>query len=328
MTGTELRLARNPHFTIFDAAVRPDGFPNEIVFTVAGDEERIQMVERGEADVTSYRIGSRTSPELFAEIRDRYPGQWKVASVQTIFVTMNASVPPFDNVDARRAVNYAIDRAQMAELTGGQPDAAVTCQLLPPGWPGYQPYCPYTRSRDEGGRWSAPDVTMARQLVEASGTRGAEVVVGPTFPEFQDQLDYLASVLTDLGYVVTIDHETNDESMYDAWASGRTQISVLGWIPDIVTPSTFLGILTCDDLTGIIHFCDEEFDAAYQGALELQTTDRAAGVAAWAALDHLAVDLAALAPLVNPGADFVSERIGNYQFSPAYEALFDQMWVQ
>ena len=48
----------------------------------------------------------------------------------------------------------------------------------------------------------------------------------------------------------------------------------------------------------------------------------------WAALDHRAVDLALLAPMVNSGADFVSERVGNYQFSPAYEALFDQMWVQ
>jgi YVTN family beta-propeller protein len=337
VTETEVQLARNPRFSIFDAAVRPNGFPDQIVFTVVGtpdlsieevDALRIGMVQRGEADLTSYRIYSRTSPELFAPIKDRYPGQWKVGSVETTFVSMNASVPPFDNVDARRAVNYAIDRAQMADLTGGQPDAAITCQLLPPGWPGYQPYCPFTRSPDEGGRWSAPDLTTAQQLVDASGTRGAEVVVGPTIPDLHDQLDYLASVLSDLGYVVSIDHETDGDAIFDALTSGRSQITVIGWIPDIVAPSTFMSILTCDDPAGIIHFCDEEFDAAYHRALELQTTDRAAAVAEWAALDRRAVDLAVLAPLVNAGADFVSERVGNYQYSPAYEALFDQMWVQ
>jgi ABC-type transport system substrate-binding protein len=155
------------------------------------------------------------------------------------------------------------------------------------------------------------------------------VVVGPTFPVFQGQLDYLASVLTDLGYRVSIDHATDDAAIFDAWNSGRTQISIMGWFPDILAPSTFLSLLTCGgDWSGVTNFCDAEFDAAYRQALELQTTDRAAAVAEWAALDHRAVDLAMLAPLVNPGADFVSERVGNYQYSPTYEALLDQMWVQ
>ncbi|MEX0630728.1 MAG: ABC transporter substrate-binding protein [Chloroflexota bacterium] len=338
VNATEVRLGRNPQFTIFDAAVRPDGFPDEIVFALAGtldlsvedvDALRIGMVERGEADLTSYRLGSRTSPELFAPIKVRYPGQWKVGSVTTTYVLMNASAPPFDNVQVRQAVNYAIDRAQMAEIVGGPPDAAITCQLLPPGWPGYQPYCPYTRSADEGGRWSAPDLTTAQQLVDASGTQGAEVMVGPTVAYFRGQLDNLASVLSDLGYRVSVDYATDEAELFETFASGRTQISVVGWIPDILAPSTFLSLLTCGgDQIGFINFCDEEFDAAYRHALELQTTDRAAAVVEWAALERRAVDLALLAPLVNPGADFVSERVGNYQFSPAYEVLYDQMWVQ
>jgi YVTN family beta-propeller protein len=338
VTETEVRLERNPNFTSFDPAVRPDGFPDEIVFLVVGtpdlaeeevDALRIEMVERGEADLTAYQIGSRTSADLFAPIKTLYPGQWKVGSVATLFVSMNASVPPFDNLDVRQAVNYAIDRDQMAELFGGPPDAAITCQMLPPGWPGYQPYCPYTRSRDEGGRWSAPDLTTAHQLVDASGTRGAEIVIGPTFSDFQPQQDAVASVLTDLGYQVSVDRTTDDVAIQEAWSSGRAQLVVNGWIPDIVAPSTFLGLFTCGgDPIGVITFCDEAFDAAYRHALELQTTDRAAAVAEWAALDHRAVDLALIAPLVNPGADFVSERVGNYQYSPAYFALFDQMWVQ
>jgi peptide/nickel transport system substrate-binding protein len=287
------------------------------------------MVEGGEADVTSYHGLSRSSPELFAPIKTRSPGQWKVGSARTVFVNMNASIPPFDNIEARQAVNFAIDRARMAELTGGLPDARTTCQMLPPGWPGYQPYCPYTLDPNDGGRWSAPDLATAQALVDSSGTRGTEVVVGPTVSIFQGQLGYLAEILRELGYAVTIDPRIEPEA-HLAWQSGQTQISVLGWISDYpASPANFLGLFTCDgDPARTINHCDESFDAAYHHALELQLTDRAAAVAEWTALDHRAVDLALLAPLVNPGADFISERVGNYQYSPAYEALFDQMWVQ
>ena len=91
------------------------------------------------------------------------------------------------------------------------------------------------------------------------------------------------------------------------WATGQTQISINGWIPDILAPSNFLAMFSCGgDPVAIINYCDADFDAAYDHALELQTTDRAAAVTEWAALDHRAVDLALLAPMENAGADFVS----------------------
>ena len=39
-------------------------------------------------------------------------------------------------------------------------------------------------------------------------------------------------------------------------------------------------------------------------------------------------DQALAVPLYNAGAEFVSARVGNYQFSPAGSVLFDQIWVQ
>ncbi len=326
ITENEVRLARNPRFRVWDAAVRPDGYPDEIVFTVVEDDaQRVAMVENGDADYTSYRGETRTSPELFARIKTQYAGQWHVGAVGTIFVTMNASVPPFDNADARRAVNFALDRAHMAELAGGPPDAAVTCQLLSPGWPGYQPYCPYTFNPDAGGQWKQPDPQTAQQLVDASGTRGDEVVVGPTFGFFSDQLEYLGAVLEGLGYVVSIDPETDFDKIIEGME--RTNITLSGWFPDYVAPSTFLGLFTCGG-DWIIKYCDPDFDAAFDHALDLQGTDPAAALAEWATLDRRGVDLALLAPIYNAGADFVSARVGNYQFSPAYAVLLDQMWVQ
>ncbi len=329
----QVRLVRNPHFTVWDAAVRPDGFANEIVLAAAeSDEARIAMVESGEADFTPFRGLNRSSAELFARVKAQHASQWHGGSQSTLFVLMNSLLPPFDNKDARQAVNFAIDRESMADLLGGQPDVAITCQLLPPGWPGYQPHCPYTRDPDQGGSWKERDMDAARDLIAKSGTAGASVVVGPTFENFANELDYLGSVLEELGYRVTIDHEAEFEYLIDTWGKGETQITLNGWGADYLAPSTFLGLMKCGgEPTGVANYCDpsdEGFEAAYDHALELQGVDPVAANAEWAVLDRTAADLSVFVPLANAGADFVSERVGNYQFNSMYGVLYDQLWVK
>jgi peptide/nickel transport system substrate-binding protein len=347
VTETEVRLGRNPLFQVWDAAVRPDGYPDEIVFTTIDcpkDEEeeeeescaeivdatRISMVENGEADYTSYRIATVTpSPELFAGLQARYGGQWHVALAGvTRSVVMNTEIPPFDNLDARRAVNFAIDRARVADFYGGQPLVSITCQILPPGWLGYQPYCPYTLDPDQGGRWWAPDLEQAQRLVARSGTAGAKVVVGPAFGIRIDLRDYLGSLLEKLGYEVSIDRDIDPDHVIQAIDEGKVQIAPFGWVADYLAPSNFFRMFTCAGTFQPINYCDPEFDRAFDHALELQTTDPSTAGQAWTAVDQLAVDLGLWAPLYNGGGDFVSARAGNYQFSPTSVVLFDQMWVQ
>jgi peptide/nickel transport system substrate-binding protein len=328
-TDDEIRLTRNPNFRVWDAAVRPDGYPDEIVFGVQEDDaQRIEMVESGAADYLAYRSPARGSPELFGPLKTQYPGQWHVGSFQTINVLMNTTIPPFDNVDARRAVNFAIDRGYVADLFGGPPDVAITCQILPPGWPGYEPYCPYTLHPDAGGRWHEPDLETAQRLIDSSGTRGAHVVVGPSFDFTSPTRDYLSSLLAELGYEVTVDTETDFDVVFQAMSAGGMQIQPNGWTPDYLAPSNFFTMFTCDGTFGPINYCDPDFDQAFNQARDLQASDPSAAAKAWAAVDRRAVDLALWAPLYNAGGDFVSERVGNYQFSPGYGVLFDQMWVQ
>lgn len=322
-SATEVHLLRNPNFKVWDAEVRPDGFPDEIVFTVVQDTAtRIGMVERGEADLTSCRFVCE--PEDFARVKAQYPGQWHVGAVSTAYVAMNTALAPFDNLDARQALNFAIDRAAMAGS-----DGRPTCQFLPPGFPGYQPYCPYTVEPDAGGRWKAPDLARAQQLIDESGTRGQSVVVGPTFPTAVDQnhLELLGSVVQQLGYVVSIDRT----SVFDNEDPQNVQVRLSGWGPDYLWPSNFLGLFRCPAAGGDpgINYCDPAFDSAFTHAADLQATDPAAAVAEFAALDHRAVDLALMAPIANGGgADFVSARIGNYQYHPSDVVLLDQLWVQ
>ena len=54
-----------------------------------------------------------------------------------------------------------------------------TCQILPPNFPGYEAYCPYT-SGSGTTKWAGPDIAKAKQLVKESGTAGMKVVVDGT----------------------------------------------------------------------------------------------------------------------------------------------------
>ena len=84
----------------------------------------------------------------------------------------NVNEPPFNNLKARQGVNYATDRAALVKIAGGPKLAVPTCQVLPPNFPGYEPYCPYTKNPGSG-KWTAPDLAKAKQLIDASGTKGA-----------------------------------------------------------------------------------------------------------------------------------------------------------
>ena len=183
MTQNEVRLARNPHFQVLDGGVRPDGFPDEIVFTVVeSDAQRVAMVENGEADYTAYRGSSQSSAELFARIKTQYAGQWHPGAVHTAYVLMNSSMPPFDNVDARRAVNFALDRAHGRP---GRRSAGSRHHLPAPaagvaGLPALLPIHLAIRTMVASG--NSP-IGSRRYSSSNDRAPGAAVIVGPTFPQ-------------------------------------------------------------------------------------------------------------------------------------------------
>src|SRR5258708_16481417 len=61
----------------------------------------------------------------------------KQPQVSTIYISMNTTVKPFDNVMVRQAMNYAIDKNHIIQLRNGR--ATVAHPALPPPTPAYNP---------------------------------------------------------------------------------------------------------------------------------------------------------------------------------------------
>ncbi len=130
-------------------------------------------VEKGRADVAYDFVPT----ELLAEVKTEYASQLHVDPIPgTYFYYFDSRLRPFDDVRVRRALNYAVDRNAVIDSASRAEVAAPTCQVLPPNFPGYRPFCPYTAG-GPSTRWVAPDLDRAKQLIAASGTKGERVTV-------------------------------------------------------------------------------------------------------------------------------------------------------
>jgi peptide/nickel transport system substrate-binding protein len=325
VTEHQIRLTRNPYFQP-NSEVRPAGYVDEVIWTFGVDPaDQLQMVKSGEADFMLDGI----PPEEFPVLRKQFTPQLHSTPLGLTFVAMSNLLPPFDKLDVRRAVAFAIDRAKIVQLIGGEIAAQPTCQLLPPNIPGYEPYCPYTKHPSPTGQWSAPDLRTARQLVARSHTAGAKVVVGPIFDNERSIAiaNELATVLDDLGYHATVEIAEDSSDVFTAFDVGKTaSIGVFGWGLDFPAPDNTLDNFGCD-AGGPPRYC-ADIDAATDAARALQATDVPAANQKWAEIDRMITDLAIWAPLTNEGNDFVSARLGNYQFSVGAGFLIDQAWVR
>ena len=178
MTDEGLALVRNPHFRVWSPAAQPEGYVDRIEWTFGVESQaQVEAVAAGDADVAFDARYSDRLEDLFV----RFPAQVHTDRLprQLDSAVLNTDAPPFDDVDVRRAMNLALDRDRVVQIVGGDGIARPTCQQLPPNFPGYEPYCPYTMNPgpDGEGLWTAPDLEEAQRLVDRSGTAGMRVVV-------------------------------------------------------------------------------------------------------------------------------------------------------
>jgi YVTN family beta-propeller protein len=329
-----LTLVRNPYFRQWSYAAQPAGYPSVIRYeSMASQSARESAVIAGRADLMVFLSGVDQSLAV------RYPARvYFGLRLGIAYASLNSRQPPFTNIKARQAVSYAIDRARIIQLWHLAPgQVAAACQILPADFPGHQGYCPYTTGAGDGG-WHGPDMDKARQLVKESGTMNMAVTVwSPKDPQGKAAGSYLAGLLDELGYRASL-HTVSLDQFYTDLNKPHTKIQagiLLGWGPDFPAPSGFFGpLLSCQSADEPVTnneagFCDPHLDALVSQAQAAQLTDPAAARRLWAQADRIVTDQAPYVPVFNHGpAAFVSSRVGNYQASPVYGPLLDQMWVR
>jgi peptide/nickel transport system substrate-binding protein len=283
----EIRYVRNPLFREWSHAAQPDGNPDEIItrFGLTPDQE-VRAVQEGRADWLADNVPARLLPALRRQVASQL--HRGIVIPTTDFFQLNTTLPPFDDVRVRKALNLAIDRRAIVRIYGGSELAGPTCQILPPGLSGYRRYCPYTLDPTASGTWKAPDFARARRLVSASGTRGTPVTVwgwtdDPTISP--RVIFYTATVLRRLGYptlVRLIAHASIGQQSPSTLA--RIQLIAAGWGD---TPYGFFAtFFSCGGASNHGNFCDPRIDRAILHARSLVATNPRVAASLWAKIDR------------------------------------------
>ncbi|HEC71934.1 MAG TPA: ABC transporter substrate-binding protein, partial [Roseobacter sp.] len=150
--GQKLIFAKNENYW-------REGLPylDTVTFEV-GQEPIVALLrlQSGEVDVP----GDGIPPAKFQEVMNDPAQAARViegGQLHTGYITLNVKMPPFDNVDVRKAVNMAINKERITQVINGR--AVPATQPLPPSMPGYT----------EGYEGYAYDPDAAKALLADAG---------------------------------------------------------------------------------------------------------------------------------------------------------------
>jgi peptide/nickel transport system substrate-binding protein len=335
--NSEMKIVRNPYFHVWSTAAQPAGLPDTIVqkFGLSVESE-VTQVENGQADFIAN--SDQIPADRLNELSTKYPSLVHIfTETATYYFAFNTRIPPFNNLKARQAVNYATDRNALVKIYGGPKLNTPTCQVLPPVFPGYKPYCPYTVN-PASGKWTGPDLAKARKLIAESGTKGMPVKVNTDTTEADKALgEYFVSLLNSLGYKATPQFLSNSiQYTFVQNSKNKVPFAFSDWFQDYPAASDFLNILlgcgsfhpNSNSSPNIAEFCDKSIQAKMDQAETLGVTSPAEANTIWAQVDKQVTDQAPWVAMFNPKQlNLVSKRVKGFQWSPQWYFLLDQASV-
>jgi peptide/nickel transport system substrate-binding protein len=236
-------LKRNPNWKKGEIPGVPDGNPDKVVALMTSDQARAaQLVASNQ-----YEYDEDILPtDQLGHYKSKYGSQIKFwTTPSTYYFFMNWRLPPFNNLKARQAVNYAIDRNQLVNLFGGL--GVPTWNFLPPTYPQYKKISPTPYPYN---------LQKAKQLVQESGTKGAKVTVY-TESDVAVALstgEYLQGQLKKIGYNASLKSlaSANYFTIMGNQAT-KAQIGYTDWFEDYPYPTDWFNVLQNGDRITQIH---------------------------------------------------------------------------
>src|SRR5215813_1323020 len=226
----------------------------------------------------------------------------QIATANVAYLAMNTAKPPFDDVEVRRAINYAVNKEPIVKLVY-QGLAVPAAGPVPPSLWSYKadieryPYDP-SRARN----------ILAAKVDEGKldPTRRYKLYLPSTPRSYLPDPELVARViqrnLEDVG--LTVDLVVEDlATHYDAVRAGKHDLCLFGWTADNGDPDNFLKVLLDHDdtrrgpeqndafyrngeLHGLLTYAEETFDQAERSHLYEKAQEIVAHDAPWVPLAH------------------------------------------
>ncbi|WP_240634306.1 ABC transporter substrate-binding protein [Streptomyces sp. HG99] len=108
-----------------------------------------------------------------------------------VYMAINTKVKPFDKVECRKAVQYAIDKASVQTAEGGPIRGDIASTVLPPDIPGYEKSDVYATPGNKG------DAAKAKEQLKACGTSSIKTNISAR-SDRQPEIDAATAIIDSL----------------------------------------------------------------------------------------------------------------------------------
>jgi len=228
-------LEKNPQFkTVQDAGASELSAAHVDKVTVTQNKNQSAQAQAIEQNQSDFMVDPPPA-DLLPDIENTYADRFRFQdSINTYYFWMNNTTPPFNDVQVRQAVNYAIDPAALNRIFGGRLHPSQ--QILPPGMPGYQEYKLYP----------GPDLDKAKALLAQAHPSDMDITVWTDDEPDRKRIGaYYQDVLNSLGFHTTLKIIGGDVyfTTIGNLSTPDLDTGFSDWFQDYPHPNDFFGIL-------------------------------------------------------------------------------------
>lgn len=152
--GVEMDLSPNPSF---DPSTDPDKLhvlrASKIVVKLKQDKATIDgklFDGSADSDLTGVGVQPQTKPQVMNDPSKKKNADLAYANSEA-FIAIDTQVKPFDNLDCRTAVEWAVNKANTQTALGGKDGGGdIATTVMPPTVPGYTKYDLYPTPNNQG----------------------------------------------------------------------------------------------------------------------------------------------------------------------------------
>ncbi len=162
--GKQIVLTRNPEWDAKTDPLRKQ-YPDKIVVNLKVNKATIDKdVMAGDTmiDIQGTGVDAQTQAELVND-KDKLANTDNALGGRLIYTAINTELKPFDNVECRKAVQYAINKVAVQTAMGGPIRGDIASTVLPTDIPGYEKYDLYATEGNKG------DEAKAKEHLKACG---------------------------------------------------------------------------------------------------------------------------------------------------------------
>ncbi|WP_406173651.1 ABC transporter substrate-binding protein [Streptomyces sp. NBC_00996] len=161
--GKQAVLVRNENWDAKTDPLRKQ-YPDKIVVNLKVNAETIDKdVLAGDAiDLGGTGVQAATQAQVLASA-DKKADTDNTYGGRLVYMAINTKVKPFDKVECRKAVQFAIDKVSVQTAEGGPIRGDVASTVLPPDIPGYAKSDVYASAGNKG------DAAKAKEQLKACG---------------------------------------------------------------------------------------------------------------------------------------------------------------